>query len=161
MDQYEWLHFESELNFMKYKLCVKHKKSNVMTGNECRNWKASMLKRHTHSADHKQSVVAKAMTWSFSVSNVFNEKRKSHAAILCALNFKYPNLPMSEVQRVSTFVSIRNPLTLWIDLNQFIDNKWFLNSHHHVKISRVFYNDIIKKTCMIPDARSKPLHFPA
>ena len=67
---------------------------------------------HAHSADHIQSVVAKAMTWSFSVSNVFNEKRKSHAAILCALNFKYPNLPMSEVQRVSTFVSIRNPLTL-------------------------------------------------
>ena len=43
-----------------------------MTGNECRNWKASMLKRHTHSADHKWAVVAKAMTWSYSVSNVFN-----------------------------------------------------------------------------------------
>ena len=24
-----------------------------MTGNECRNWKASTLKRHAHSADHK------------------------------------------------------------------------------------------------------------
>ena len=63
---------------------------------ECRNWKASTLKRPAHSADHKQSVVAKVMTWSFSISNVFNEKRKSHAATLCALNFKYPNLPMSE-----------------------------------------------------------------
>ena len=50
---------------MKYKLCVKHKKSNVMTGNECRNWKASALKRHVHSADYKQSVVAEAMTGSF------------------------------------------------------------------------------------------------
>jgi len=48
--------------------------------------------------DHKQSVIAKAMTLSFSVSNVFNEKRKSHAALLCAMNFKNPNLPMSEVQ---------------------------------------------------------------
>ena len=69
-----------------------------------------------------------AMTWSLSVTNVFNEKTKSHAAILCALNFKYRNLPMSEVQltkfrRVSTFVSIHNPFTLLIDLNQFIDIK--------------------------------------
>ena len=123
------------------------------------------FKRHAHSADHKQSVVAKAMTWSFWVSNVFNEKRKSHAAILCALIFKYPNLPMYEVQltksALSTFVSIRNPFTLLIYLNQFIDNKWLLNSLHHFKISRVFYNDITKKTCMIPDARPKPLHFPA
>jgi len=30
-----------------------------MTGNECRNWKASTLKRHAHSADHKQFVVAR------------------------------------------------------------------------------------------------------
>ena len=73
---------------MTCKLHVKH-------GNECRNWKASTLNRHAHFADHKQSVVAKAMTWSFSVSIVFNEKRKSHAAILCALNFKYRNVPMS------------------------------------------------------------------
>ena len=135
--------------------------------NECRNWKASTLKRHAHSADHKQSVVAKVMTWSFSISNVFNEKRKRHAATLCALNFKYPNLPMSEwsltneIRRVSTFVSIRNPFTLLIDLNQFIDNKWLLNALHHLKISRVFYNYITKKTCMITDARSTPLHFPA
>jgi len=50
---------ESELNFMTCKLCVKHKKVNVMTGNECRNWKANTLKRHAHSADHKQSVVAR------------------------------------------------------------------------------------------------------
>jgi len=33
-----------------------------MTDNECRIWKASTLKRHAHSADYKQSVVAKAMT---------------------------------------------------------------------------------------------------
>ena len=145
---------------MTCKLCAKHKKSNVMTGNICRNWKARTLKRHAHSADHKQSVVAKAMPLSFSVSNVFNEKRKSHSAILCALNFKYPNLPMSEVQLTKS-VSIRNPLTLLIDLNQIIDNKWLLNSLHHLKISWVFYNDITKKTCMIPDARSKHLHFPS
>ena len=59
---------------------------------------------HAHSADHKQSVVAKAMTLSFSVSNVFNEKRKSHAVIICALNFKYPNLPMSEVQLTKNYL---------------------------------------------------------
>ena len=93
---------------MKYKLCVKHKKSNVMTGNECRNRKASTLKRHAHSADHKQSVVAKAMTWPFSVSHVFNEKRKSHAAILCALSFKYQNLPMSEVQLTKSTACLRS-----------------------------------------------------
>jgi len=50
MDQYEWLYFESELNFMTCKLCVKHKNTNLMTGNECRN-------AHAHYADHKQSVV--------------------------------------------------------------------------------------------------------
>jgi len=43
-------------------MCVKHKKSNVMTGSECSNWKASALKKRAHSADHKQSVVAKATT---------------------------------------------------------------------------------------------------
>ena len=63
---------------------------------------------HTHSADHIQSVVAKAMTWSFSVSNVFNEKRKSHAAIICALNFKYLNLPMSEVQLTKSASYLRS-----------------------------------------------------
>ena len=60
---------------MTCKLYVKHKKSNVMTGNECRNWKASMLKTHAHSADNKRSVLTEAETGSFSVSNVFNEKR--------------------------------------------------------------------------------------
>ena len=90
------------------KLCVKHKKSNIMTGNECRNWKASTLKRRTHSADHKQSVVAKAMIWSFSVLSVFNEKTKSHAAILCALNIKYSNLPMSEVQLTKSAACLRS-----------------------------------------------------
>jgi len=38
-----------------------------MTGNECRNWKASTLKRHTHSADNKQSVITESKTGSFSV----------------------------------------------------------------------------------------------
>ena len=70
-------------SIMTCKLCVKHKKGNVMTGNECSNWKASTLKRRAHSADHKQSVVAKAMTWSFSVSTVFNEKRKACSHTLC------------------------------------------------------------------------------
>ena len=51
----------------------------------------------------------------------------------------------NQIRRVSTFVSIRNPFTLLIDLNQYIDNKWLLNSLHHLKISRVFYNDITKK----------------
>ena len=102
-----WLYFESELKFMTCNLCVKHTKSNVMTGNKSRNWKASTLKRHAHSADHKQSDVAKAMTWSFSVSNVFNEKRKSHAAILSALNFKYPNLPMSKAQLTKSGACLR------------------------------------------------------
>jgi len=78
-----------------------------MTDNESRNWKASTLNRHAQSADHKQPVVAKAKTWSFSVSNVFNEKRKSHAAILCALNFKYPNLLMSEVQLTKSAACLR------------------------------------------------------
>ena len=73
-------------SILTYKLCVKHKKSNVKTG----------------------KVVAKAMTWSFSVSNVFNEKRKSHVAILCALNFKYPNLPMSEVQLTKSATCLRS-----------------------------------------------------
>ena len=75
---------------------------------ECRNWKASTLKRHAHSADHKQSVVAKAMTWSFSISNVFHEKRKSQAALPCELNFKYPNLPMSEVQLTKSATCLRS-----------------------------------------------------
>ena len=159
MDQYVWLYFESELNFMICKLCVKHKKSNIMTGNECRNWKASTLKGHAHSADDKQSVVAKAVTWSFSVSNVFNET-SSHT--LCT-ELQIPKLTnvwgsTNEIRRLYTFVSIRNPFTLLIYLNQFIDNKWLLNSLHHLKISRVFYNDITKNMhdslCSINDFRA-------
>ena len=76
--------------------------------NECRNWKASTLKRLAHSADQKQSVVAKVMTCSFSISNVFNEKSKCHAAILCALNFKYRNLPMPEVQLTKSAAGLRS-----------------------------------------------------
>jgi len=30
---------------------------------------------------------------------------------------------------------------------------------HHLKILLVCCNDIKKKTCLIPDAQSKPLHF--
>jgi len=51
-----------------------------------------------------------AMTWSLSVLSVFNEKTKSYAAILCALNFKYRNLPMSEVQLTKSAACLRNPL---------------------------------------------------
>jgi len=42
----------------------------------------------------------------------------------------------------------------------FIHNTWLLNTFHHSKISLVYYNDIPKKTRLIPDTRSKPL-FPA
>jgi len=51
--------------FMTCKLCVKLKKSILMTGNECRNWKASTLKRHAHSADHKQSVLQRVWVGPF------------------------------------------------------------------------------------------------
>jgi len=55
-----------------------------MTGSECRNWKKSTLTQHADSTDHKQSVVAEAMTGSLqkTVANVFNEKK---SAIFCAL----------------------------------------------------------------------------
>ena len=92
-----WLYFESELKFMTCNLCVKHTKSNVMTSNECKNWKAGTLKRHVHSADHKWAVVAKVLTLSFSVSNVFKYKRNSHA-----------NLPMSEVQSTKSAACLRS-----------------------------------------------------
>ena len=69
---------------MTCNLCLKHKKTNVMTGSECRNWKKSTLTQHADSTDHKQSVVAEAMTGSLqkTVANVFNEKK---SAIFCAL----------------------------------------------------------------------------
>ena len=76
---------------MTCKLCVKHKKSNVMTGNECRNWKASMLKTHAHSADNKQSAITEAKPGSFSVSNVLNEKKESHSHTLC-IELQIPKL---------------------------------------------------------------------
>ena len=62
IERVKWLHFEPILNCMTCKLCVKHKKSNVMTGNECRNWKTSMFKTHAHSADNEQSVITEAKT---------------------------------------------------------------------------------------------------
>jgi len=40
-----------------------------MNVNECRNWKASTLKTHAHSADNKQSVITETNIGSFSVSN--------------------------------------------------------------------------------------------
>jgi len=100
----------------------------------------------------------------FSFKCVSWEKKESCSHTLCT-ELQIPKLTnvwswTNEIHRVSTFVSIRNPFTLLINLNQFIDNTWLLNSLHHLKISRIFYNDIIKKTCMIPYARSKPLHFP-
>ena len=61
---------------------------------------------------------------------------------------------------VSTFVAIRNTFTLLIRVKLFVHNKWLLNTLHHLKISLVYYNDITKKTCLIPDARSRPLIFP-
>ena len=39
-------------------------KTNVMTGSECQNWKTSTLTPDAGSTDHKQSVVAEAMTGS-------------------------------------------------------------------------------------------------
>jgi len=112
-----------------------------MTGNECRNWKASTLKRHAHSADHKQSVVAKAMPWSF--------------------QFQMSLMRKERVMQPYFVPKLTNVWSSTNDIHHFIDNKWLLNSLHHLKNSRVFYNDITKKTCMISDARSKPLHFPA
>jgi len=60
---------------------------------------------------------------------------------------------------MSTFIVIRTPFTLLIHIKLFIHNKWLLNSLHHLKILLVYYNDIAKKTSLIPDAR--PLIFPA
>ena len=36
-------------------------------------------------------------------------RKESHAAILCALNFKYPNLPMSEIQLTKSFYFVNRP----------------------------------------------------
>ena len=44
-------------------------------------------------------------------------------------------------------------------LLSFIHKIWLLYTLHHLKILLVYYNDIPKKTRLIPDARSKPLHF--
>ena len=149
--------------FYDLQIVCKHKKSNIMTGNECRNWKASTLKRHTHSADH--SLLLQRLwlgPFQFLVCLMRKQRVMQPYFVHWTSNTQLTNVWSStnEIRRVSTFVSIRYPFTLLIDLNQFIDNKWLLNSLH-LKISRVFYNDITKKTCMVPDARSKPLHFPA
>ena len=125
------------------------------------NWKASTLKRLAHSADHKVCCCKGCDFVLFSFNCVWWDKKESCSHTLCT-ELQIPKLTnvwssTNEIRRMSTFVSIRNPFTLLIDLSQFIDNKWLLNSLHH---SQVLYNDITKKTCMIPDARSKPLHFP-
>ena len=67
---------------------------------------------------------------------MFNEKRKS-VKELCALNLKYSNLPMSNVQLTKSAVC--------------------LCSFPYIILS--CYNDITKKTYLIPYARSKPLYF--
>ena len=74
--EFEWLNYDSKHNCMSCNLCLKHKKTNVMTGSECRNWKTSTLTRHADSTDHKQSVVAEAMTGSLQ-KTVFNEKESA------------------------------------------------------------------------------------
>jgi len=77
LKEFEWLNYDSKHDCMTCILCLKHKKTNViMTGSKFRNCKTSTLTRHTDSTDHKQSVVAEAMTGSLqkTVPNVFNEK---------------------------------------------------------------------------------------
>jgi len=64
-------------DFMTCKLRVKHKKSNVMTGNECRNWKASTF--------CWSQTVCCCKGYDLVLVSFKCEKRKSHAAIRCAL----------------------------------------------------------------------------
>ena len=49
---------------MSCTLCIKHKKSNALTG-DCRNFKTSTLTRHADSKDHKEAVAAESMAGSF------------------------------------------------------------------------------------------------
>ena len=64
-------------------LCIKHKKSNALTG-DCRNFKTSTLTRHADSKDHKEAVAAESMAGSFekTVKKVLDEKE---AAVVSAL----------------------------------------------------------------------------
>ena len=68
---------------MSCTLCIKHKKSNALTG-DCRNFKTSTLTRHADSKDHKEAVAAESMAGSFekTVKKVLDEKE---AAVVSAL----------------------------------------------------------------------------
>ena len=67
---------------MSCTLCIKHKKSNALTG-DCRNIKTSTFTRHADSKDHK-AVAAESMACSFekTVKKVLDEKE---AALVSAL----------------------------------------------------------------------------
>ena len=95
----------------------------------------------------------------------FQMRKESHSHTLC-IELQIPKLTdvsssTNKIHCVSTFVYIRNPFALLINLKQFIIKKQLLDSLHHLNNQRVCYNDITKKTCSIPDALSKPLkNFP-
>ena len=61
---FKWLKFQEDNNSMSCTLCIKHKKSNALTG-ACRNFKTSTLTRHADSKDHKEAVAAESMAGSF------------------------------------------------------------------------------------------------
>ena len=93
----------------------------------------------------------------------FQMKKESHSHTLC-IELQIPKLTnvwssTNKIHCMSTFVYIRNPFALLINLKQFIIKKWLLDSLYHLKISQVCHNDITKKACSIPDARSKPIQF--
>ena len=80
---FKWLKFQEDNNSMSCTLCIKHKKSNALTG-DCRNFKTSTLTRHADSKDHKEAVAAESMAGSFekTVKKVLDEKE---AAVVSAL----------------------------------------------------------------------------
>ena len=53
---FKWLKFQEDNNSMSCTLCIKHKKSNALTGG-CRNFKTSTLTRHADSKDHKEALL--------------------------------------------------------------------------------------------------------
>ena len=60
---FKWLKFQEDNNSMSCTLCIKHKKSNALTG-DYRNFKTSTLTRHADSNDHKEGVTAESMAGS-------------------------------------------------------------------------------------------------
>lgn len=76
--EYVWLQFDDEKNEMSWRLCIKHKQSNIFTSGNS-NFHISMLTRHADSSDHKASVQAKCMKSDFSqaVKNVSQSKENS------------------------------------------------------------------------------------